>query len=93
MPCWNQQTGACHVCAQGNPQENIGEAASLEFVVGEVPLPLSLDVSAVSGSSVPSLLQSLLYNEIDQRLYAVDQSTQGLVRIRLRSLGIQQTFR
>ena len=27
VPCWNQQTGACHVCAQGNPQENIGEAA------------------------------------------------------------------
>ena len=26
-PCWNQQTGACHVCTQGNPQENIGEAA------------------------------------------------------------------
>ena len=25
-PCWNQQTGACHVCAQGNPQENISEA-------------------------------------------------------------------
>ena len=27
VPCWNQQTGACHVCAQGNPEENIGEAA------------------------------------------------------------------
>ena len=21
VPCWNQQTGACHLCAEGNPQE------------------------------------------------------------------------
>ena len=25
-PCWNPQTNSCHMCAQGNPQEPVGQA-------------------------------------------------------------------
>ena len=35
----------------------------------------------------------LVYNEVDERLYAVDQAVQGLLRIRLTSINVQQTFR
>ena len=25
-PCWNPRTNSCHMCAQGNPQEPVGQA-------------------------------------------------------------------
>ena len=66
---------------------------NLDFTVGDVPTPLTIDASSVGGSDRSSLLSRLVYNRVDQRLYAVDQSVQGLLRIRLTNLTVQQTFR
>lgn len=71
------------------------ERPSLEFQIGDIPPQLVIDVSAVRGRDEPSLLTTLVYNAVDQRLYAVDQAIQGLLRIRLNhpSIEVQQTFR
>jgi len=58
-----------------------------------VPIGLSLDVSSIGGITAESLLRRLVYNPVDERLYAVDQSVQGLLRVKLTQLSVQQTFR
>lgn len=65
----------------------------LRIAVANVPAGLNIDVSTVGGTSGPSLLTRLVYNDVDQRLYAVDQSVQGLLRIKLSRLSVQTTFR
>lgn len=80
--------------ALGSAPPNIGTPV-LSFTIGEVPRPLTVDVSSVGGTNGASLLTRVIYNDVDQRLYAVDQAVQGLMRLRLRAPGltIQQTFR
>ncbi|MFK7986139.1 MAG: hypothetical protein AB8I08_08910, partial [Sandaracinaceae bacterium] len=73
--------------------DDVDENAILEMTVSEVPVPLTVDVSSAGGSAQASLLENLVYNEVDERLYAVDQAVQGLLRIRLTSLNVQQAFR
>lgn len=65
----------------------------LSIAITDVPTGLNVDVSTVGGTSGPSLLTRLVYNDVDERLYAVDQSAQGLLRIQLTRLSVQQTFR
>lgn len=68
------------------------ESSSITFTIGEVPSPLALEIGADT-SEVPSLLTELVYNDVDERLYAVDSSVSGLVRIRLTDLATQGRFR
>ncbi|MCA9610014.1 MAG: hypothetical protein KC619_30670 [Myxococcales bacterium] len=65
----------------------------LRLSVANVPAGLNVDVSTVGGTSGPSLLTRLVYNDVDQRLYAVDQSVQGLIRIKLSRLSVDSFFR
>ncbi|HJL20343.1 MAG TPA: hypothetical protein RMH99_32045 [Sandaracinaceae bacterium LLY-WYZ-13_1] len=66
----------------------------LELTVGDIPFPLQIDVSSL-GSGETSRLVTLVYNDVDDRLYAIDQAAQGLVRIRPNqpTLTVQQVFR
>ena len=75
------------------PADISGRNPELRMTVARVPVGLSIDISTIGGSASPSLLTRMVYNPVDQRLYAVDQSVQGLLRIKLSRLGIQQTFR
>jgi hypothetical protein len=70
-----------------------GEAISLVMTVANVPSVLALDPTGDASSDPPSLLSELEYNEIDERLYVVDQATAGLVRVRLTDLATQGRFR
>jgi hypothetical protein len=79
--------------ATGAPAPAAISRPSVDFTVGEVPTVLTVDASSVGGSDRSSLLSRLIYNDVDERLYAVDQSVQGLLRIRLTNLTVQQTFR
>jgi hypothetical protein len=77
----------------GGRPDNIGRP-TLEITIGDVPPSLTIDVSSLGGADAPSLLTTLVYNEVDERLYAVDQAVQGLLRIRLNNpaITVQQTF-
>lgn len=75
------------------PADIDGRHPVLEMRVADVPAPLTVDVSTIGGSSSPSLLTRLVYNDVDERLYAVDQAVTGLLRLRLSRLTVQQTFR
>jgi len=75
------------------PPDIEGRNPQLEITPTQVPTPLSVDVSSVGGITAESLLTRLSYNPVDERLYAVDQSVQGLLRIKLTQLSVQQTFR
>ncbi len=68
-------------------------APVLTFAVRSVPVPLAVDVSSIGGTSRASLLASLEYNRVDERLYVIDQAVQGLLRLRLTNLTVEQTFR
>ena len=67
--------------------------ATLTFTTANVPTPLSFDISfdAANDTSDISLLAALEFNEIDDRLYVVDQARRGLVRVNLES-GVIETF-
>lgn len=67
---------------------------SLGMTVTDVPVPLSFDVSGnTQTTDVPSLLSTLRYNPIDERLYVIDQSNRGLIRLRLTGTSGQvETF-
>ena len=69
------------------------EGAALTFTTANVPVPLSFDVSfdAANDTNLDSLLAGLEFNEIDDRLYVVDQARRGLVRVNLEG-GIIETF-
>ncbi len=75
------------------PTDIAGRHPQLTITIAEVPNALTVDVSSVGGRSGASLLTRLVYNDVDERLYAVDQSVQGLLRIKLTRLSVQQTFR
>jgi len=75
------------------PADISGRHPQLSITVSNVPTPLTIDVSSVGTTSGASLLTRLVYNAVDERLYAVDQSVQGLLRIKLTRLTVQQTFR
>lgn len=75
------------------PPDIGGRHPRLEISIVNVPVPLTIDVSTVGRGSGASLLTRLVYNDVDERLYAVDQSVAGLLRIRLSRLTVQQTFR
>ncbi len=80
--------------ALGDVPSDIAERhPELRIAIANVPAGLNVDVSTVGGTSGASLLTRLVYNDVDQRLYAVDQSVQGLLRIKLSRLSVQQTFR
>ncbi|MEQ9072372.1 MAG: hypothetical protein RLP09_00870 [Sandaracinaceae bacterium] len=69
-------------------------APTLTFTVAEIPLPSRVDVSSIgTSSSASSLLSRIVYNEVDERLYVVDQARVGLVRIRMTNLSAQSSFR
>lgn len=65
--------------------EPVGEPPSLEFVVGGVPGQLVYDIGFDAGNmtDLTSLLAEVVYNDVDERLYAVDQARRGLVRLDL----------
>ena len=69
------------------------EGAALTFTTANVPVPLSFDVSfdAANDTNLDSLLAGLEFNEIDDRLYVVDQARRGLVRVNLEG-GVIETF-
>ncbi|MGE3635621.1 MAG: hypothetical protein AB7P00_37295, partial [Sandaracinaceae bacterium] len=71
----------------------LGGTQDLSFTVNEVPSVLDINVSRISGTDQPSLLTRLVYNDVDERLYAVDEAVQGLLRIYLTDVRIQTTFR
>lgn len=64
----------------------------LSVNVTDVPSASRIDVSSIGGGT-SSLLSRIVYNEVDERLYVVDQARVGLVRIRLTNLTVQNTFR
>lgn len=60
------------------------ERPVLELVVGNVPPVLAYDIGFDDRNRpVSSLLVELVQNEVDDRLYVVDQATRGLVRLDL----------
>src|SRR5690606_27394982 len=64
------------------------ERPVLELLVGNVPRMLAYDIGFDERNTpVPSLLVELEHNEVDDRLYVVDQATRGLVRINLGDAG------
>jgi hypothetical protein len=73
------------------------EGAILTFVTANIPQTLAYDISfdAQSGTTdLPSLLAGLEFNEIDDRLYVVDQARRGLVRVNVVDGGaIESVFR
>ncbi|MCB9591381.1 MAG: hypothetical protein H6719_01505 [Sandaracinaceae bacterium] len=75
------------------PGDITGRHPELQMTVADVPTGLNVDISTVGGTSGASLLTRLVYNDVDDRLYAVDQSVQGLLRLKLSRLSVQQTFR
>lgn len=70
------------------------DGARLSFTTADVPLPLAFDISfdASSMTDVPSLIADLEFNEIDQRLYVVEQASRGLVRVDLIGGGQIENF-
>src|SRR5690606_7605570 len=72
---------------------DVDDGAILQLTVGGVPAPLGIDISRDGTAMRPLVLESLVYNDVDERLYAVDQATRGLHRIRLTSVNFHQAFR
>lgn len=84
----------------GRPPTDLADGAdrrpalSFGIPITTVPSELFIDVSAAAtAADSPSLLTTLVFNEVDDRLYAVDQARAGLLRIRLTAMNVQQTFR
>jgi hypothetical protein len=57
----------------------------LRFTTAQVPVPLGFDVSIgnTGDGNLPSLIAELEFNEVDQRLYVVEQARRGLLRLNL----------
>ena len=71
-----------------------GANAQLRFSIGQSPDVLALDINAgQTGNSVRSVLPSLLrYSITDNRLYAIDESSRGLVQIDLSPFRFLRAF-
>lgn len=63
----------------------VGEPPVLQLVVGDVPGQLSFDIGFDAGNmtDLTSLLAEVVFNDVDERLYVVDQARRGLVRLDL----------
>lgn len=61
------------------------EDVQLRFTTAQVPVPLGFDVSIgnTGDGNLPSLIAELEFNEVDQRLYVVEQARRGLLRLNL----------
>ncbi len=61
------------------------ERPALDLTVGDQPVRLGFDIGFDSGNNanLTTLLVELEFNEVDERLYVVDQARRGLVRLDL----------
>ncbi len=67
---------------------------TLELPVGNVPPALAYDVTTDGTTDLPSLIAGVEYNEVDERLYVVEQARRGIVRLNLQSVQpIEAVFR
>lgn len=72
----------------------LADRPTLELTVGNVPVRLGYDVTNDGQSDFPSLITGLEYNDVDERLYVVEQARQGVVRMNLMSTQpIEVVFR
>ncbi|MCA9616187.1 MAG: hypothetical protein KC586_25705 [Myxococcales bacterium] len=63
-----------------------GLEVELQFLITQVPTPLSIDVGARSNGRIPTIIESIRYSPAEERLYVLDSNGNGFSKYDLQPL-------